>query len=774
MNHETGTGKSLPKLDSLALAAGTEPFCDDFDRPGTLTALQVGSPHAFAEITSIDTREAEQEPGVAAIYDYRNTTERLYTTAGQGFPEPSPYDCRLFSPTLRFYGDRVALIVANSEAAARRAAKRIRVDYKLLEPNFDLHRAEERATGRLHGEDAHAAIPVPYRPEDNLAAELAIDIGDCRRGFDEAEESLDHSFTMQYASHCAMEPHTCLAYTDGRGRLIVITATQVPFHVRRIIHRLLEIPLHQIRVIKPRIGGGFGGKQEVLLEPLAALAAWDLKKPVRLRLTRREVFTVSRTRHEMACRIRTGFDRDGTIRALDMEALMNAGAYGSHALTVLSNAGAKVLPLFNKIPNIRFSGRSVYTNLPVGGAYRGYGATQGYFAFNQIVDMIACRCGIDFIDLVKQNHIRRGETSPIFEALGEGKEGVSQSLNSCALEECLDQGAAAIGWKRKGKSSAEGPKRRGIGAAVCMQGSGIPLIDMGACSMKINEDGSFNLSLGATDIGTGSDTVLAQIASEVLMVPVEKFIVRSSDTDTTPFDVGAYASSTTYVSGNAVLRCAETMKEKLRSAAAAILQVPESGLCAGEESFLHEESGRIISYSEIAYQRLYSSAQEQLECSASYTGTESPPPFLAQFAEIDVDIETGVITVLRFVSVADCGRALNPMLARGQIEGAVVNGLSYALTEEYLFNKEGRMTNPSLGQYKIFNTLDIPEMETIIVPSHEESGPMGAKSIGEIAINGAAPAIANALYDATGRRLFSTPFTPEKVWRALQEAPFEA
>ncbi|MDO9548663.1 MAG: molybdopterin-dependent oxidoreductase, partial [Candidatus Marinimicrobia bacterium] len=449
--------------------------------------------------------------------------------------------------------------------------------------------------------------------------------------------------------------------------------------------------------------------------------------------------------------------------------LLNSGAYGTHALTVLSNCGAKVLPLFNKIENMRFIGRSVYTNLPVGGAYRGYGATQGYFALNQQLDIIARRLNIDLLDYIKKNHIRVGETSQVFKALGEGTEGVTQIVNSCKLDECIDIGAKEIGWyDKRDKQITNGDKVRGVGLAVAMQGSGIPLIDMAAAYMKMNDDGSFNLDIGATDIGTGSDTVLAQIAAEVLGVELDKMIVLSSDTDRTPFDVGAYASSTTYVSGAAVKKCAEKISEQILDVAAEIMKADKNDLELSDGRVNDRKNNKCISLSDVAVYALYTENQFQIQAGASQIVEQSPPPFIAQFVEVEVDRKTGKVDVIKFVSAVDCGQALNPILAEGQIDGAVVNGICYALTEQYKFSANGNLLTKHFRDYKIWTAADLPEIKTIIVDSHEESGPFGAKSVGEIGINGPMPAIANAIYDAVGVRLFEAPFTPAKVYREME------
>ena len=764
-------GNSVEKIDSLALAVGAEKFTDDFDTGDTLHCGLLYSTEAHAEIDAIDTAAAEKVEGVVDILHHLNVPRVLFTTAGQGFPEPSPYDCVLFDRVVRFVGDRVALVAAVTPKAAALALSKIRVEYRPLGSVLDAEHACDAGVPRLHSGDEHAKIPVMYRPEENLAAEIDMEFGDLGKGFDEADYIEEQVYRTQRISHSAIEPHAAAAYFDERGRLVIISTTQVPFHARRIVSRVVDIPIAMIRVKKPRIGGGFGGKQEVILEPLVALVAKRNRRAARVVLSRKEVFISTRTMHPIRVRLKTGVMEDGRIGALEMDGLLNAGAYGTHALTVLSNLGSKTLPMFNKIGHMKYHGRSVYTNLPIGGAYRGYGATQGYFAFNQHIDIIARKSGQDILDYIKLWHIREGETSQVFEALGEGTEGVAQHIRSCKLDECIDRGADAIGWyeKRDKRIEAEENVVRGVGAAVSMQGSAIPRIDMASAYMKMNEDGSFNLAVGATDLGTGSDTILAQIAAEVLQVPVDKLIVYSSDTDHTPFDTGAYASSTTYLSGGAVLECARQIREQIVGRASLLLETDRETLVLGDGEVHCDATGTCVSFAEICESSLYSRDQFQIQAVASKTADLSPPPFIAQFAEVEVDRATGRVRVLKLVSALDCGQPINPVLVEGQVEGAAVNGIGMALCEEYRFDSGGRMVNPGFWDYKIYSAADIPEMKTILIPSHEETGPFGAKSAGEIAINGPAPAIANAMYDAVGVRMFELPMTPERVWRRLRE-----
>jgi len=758
-------GKRERKVDGRALATGKPVFVADLRLPDTLHVKILGSPHAHARIVRIDTSAAEAMPGVACVLTHENTPPTRHTTAGQGFPEPSPYDARMFENKVRFIGDRVAAVAAESEAIALEALKAIEVEYEELEPVLSIDDALREGAPVIHDEADSTGI---YDAARNIVADVDIDVGDVSAGFAGSDVVVESTCETQYAQHTPIETHVVLSYLDDAGRLVLRTSTQVPFHARRIVAQTLGIPIRDIRVIKPRIGGAFGTKQEVLLEDIAGLVTLRTGRPTLIRLTRKEEFVAARTRHPMRVRVKLGAGGDGVLRAIEMEAVSNTGAYGAHGLTVLANTGSKTLPLYNKAPNAHFFGQAVYTTLPVPGAYRGYGATQGYFPLETAMDELAERLGIDPIELRRLNHIRVGEGSPIFEKLGEGREGVEQTVKSCELERCLEIGAERIGWaEKRGKRLRDGPWVRGVGMSIMMQGSGIPMIDMAAATIKMNEDGSFNLLVGATDLGTGSDTILAQIAAEVLGVPVEWILVASSDTDFTPFDVGAYASSTTYVSGTAVQRAAEKVRDQIFAVAAPFLGA-EAGALHLADGAVVGPSGRTMMLADACVRAMYESDQFQIAATASCVPAESPPPFLANFAEVAVDTETGGVKVLHYVAAVDCGVAINPTLAEGQMEGALVNGIGYALTEEMQISSRGRVRNPSLFDYKIPGMLDIPRLDVVLVESYEPTGPMGAKSVGEIGINGPIPTIANAIYDAVGVRLKETPFTPERVLAAIQ------
>ena len=767
MNGFEYIGKNIGKIDAMALATGQPLFTDDISFPNTLHIKILYSPHAHAIIEDIDTSEAEKIPRVKLILTYKNTPQVLHTTAGQGWPEPSPYDTCMFNKKVRYVGDRVAAVAAETEEIAYEALKHIKVNYKKLPAVFDPEEAMKEGAPVIHDEEGISGV---YNPKRNIISHIEVKAGDIEKGFEESDVVVEDTFEMQYAQHCPIEPHATITYLDEYGRLVIRTSTQVPFHVRRIVAQVLEIPVQNIRVIKPRIGGGFGVKQEIILEEISAFITLKTSRPARLVYTREEEFVSSRTRHPMKVTVKIGAKKNGIFNAIKMYALSNNGAYGTHGLTVTSNTGSKTLPLYNKAPNIEFIADVAYTNLPVAGAYRGYGATQGYAALEQVVDEIAEKLGMGPAEIRKINHIKVGETSPIFKALGEGREGVTQYIQSEATDKLLELGTKEIGWYEKiRKPAKEATKVRGIGMALLMQGSGIPLIDMGAATIKLNEDGSFNVLYGGTDIGTGLDTVVAQIVSETLGVKPEQIIVYAADTDVTPFDKGAYASSGTFISGGAVYNAALKVREQILEVTKEIFgEFNTKDFILKDGFVISEKSGKKVSLSEIAYQTLYLKKQQQIMATSSFVSDSSPPPFAAHFIEIEVDKETGIITPIKYVAAVDCGVAINPELAKGQIIGSIVNGIGYALTEEYKFSQTGKLINSNFMEYRIPSSRDIPDIKTILVETYEPKGPYGAKSVAEININGPIPAIGNALYNALGIRIHKLPYTPEKVLEALK------
>ena len=760
-------GKNLRKVDGFKLVTGRPAFTDDIHIPGLLYGKILPSPHAHARIKRIDTRKAKALPGVHTVLTYKDVPRVPHTTAGQSWPEPSPYDTYLLDSKMRLVGDRVAAVAAESRAIAEKALRLIEVEYEVLPAILEIEQAMAEGAPVIHDEPDSKGI---HDAQHNLAGYILKEIGNVEDGFRESDLVIEREFRTQRQQHCPIEPHVTISWLDSDDRLVIRSSTQVPYHTRRQVAMILQFPVGRVHVIKPRIGGGFGGKQEMLLEDICGALTLATRRPVKIEYTREEEFYMARSRHPQILNIKMGFKRDGTLMANKMTVLATTGAYGSHANTVQGNTGSKVLPIY-RTPNMRFECHVVYTNTPVAGAFRGYGCPQGYFAQESVIDEAAHELGMDPVELRKKNIIRLGDIDELSAQLGEGKKGLPRHIRSCGLPECLDRGAAAIDWVRKRQTLPEKSShlRRGVGVACSMQGSGIAGVDWAAASLKLNEDGSFNLQVGAADLGTGADTVLAQIGAETLGVTLDKMIVCSGDTDFTPFDVGAYASSTTIISGGAVKKAAEKVRNELLRIASKMLDIPVDNLtCRDNQVVTKCECKKSVSMEDLAHYAMYKEKVQVME-NASHWNTDSPPPFCAQFAEVEVDTETGQIRVMHLVTAVDLGVAINPMQAEGQSEGAVAQSLGYALTEEMVLDASGRVINPSFLDYKMLGSKDMPKLTTILVETEEPLGPYGAKSVSEIPINAPAPAVANAVYHAIGVRFHKLPIRPEDVLRALRE-----
>lgn len=775
-------GKPEKKVDAIKLVQGKPAFTADIDMRGMLYARVLRSPHAHARIRHIDASKARELNGVAAVLTWQDIPRVVYSTAGQSDPIPGPLDSFSLDNKVRFVGDRVAMVAAETPEIAEKALELIEVDYEILPAILDSRQSMDEYAPRIHDEPEFVNF-ADSNPARNLAAHIRIDIGDVEKGFAEADEIFEADYEVPKVQQAHIEPHVCVTYWDEDDRLVIRTSTQVPFHVRRMLAPVLNIPVKRIRVIKPRIGGGFGGKQEVLMEDVPAHLTIATKRPVIYEYTREEEFIAARSRHPMRIRMKTGVKRDGTITANSMYALSDTGAYGCHALTVTGNTGHKAMALYvgngeyRKAPNIRFYADVVYTNTPPAGAFRGYGVPQGYWPLDRHMEKIARALNLDPIEFRLKNAIHPGEYHPFSTAWNEGREPRPEIIHTVGLEQCVAQGRAAIDWDDKygnesWRMNSTPKKRRGIGVAMVMQGTAIPYLDMGGASIKMNDDGSFNLLVGATDLGTGSDTVLAQMAAEVLGVPIEDMITYSSDTDFTPFDKGAYASSTTYISGTAAVKAAEKCAERIRLRATMMLGLPEaeaSNIRLSNRQAIAPD-GRTVPFSEIALDSLHRNNQEQIMGVASYVSPVSPPPFAAQFAEVTVDTETGAVTVDRLVMAVDSGVIVNPLTASGQIEGGMTQALGYAVCEEMRYDEKGNAIERDLDRYHIFRADEMPALETIFVETFEPSHPFGVKAVAEIPMDGVAPAVGNAILDAVGVNVDDNPVTPEKVWRALKAA----
>ena len=769
-------GRDTRRLDGPGLLAGAAVFADDRISADTLHLKILKSPHPHAIIKAISSARALALDGVVDVATWEDVPDRVYSTAGQGFPEPSPYDARLLDRRVRFAGDKVAFVVAETAEIAAAACDLIDVEYEPLPFFLDPRFAQDAGAPALHGgprpDDRQADILFwPADPASNLAARTDLTLGDPQAGFAASSSIVEHEYVCHQVQNCSIEPHICQSRLDESGRLVIISSSQVQFHVRRIVARLLDLPVSRVRVHKPRVGGGFGGKQEILGEEFCAFMTLRTGRPVRLELTREEELNFARSRHPMRIRYRAGFDEAHRLLAMEMDILSNTGAYGTHALTVMSVCANKGMSLY-PAPNVLHRGRAVYSNIVPPGAFRGYGSPQAFWALESFMNEAALELGVDPIELRLANVIQVGDEMKIAEKLGEGRESFPSRLLSGAAAECVARGREAIGWDSRPRgcappgAAAGSPLRRGIGMSLVMQGSGIPGIDMAAARLKMNEDGGFNLHVGAVDIGTGSDTVLAQIAAEVLCVPVSSIILSGNDTDTMPFDTGAYASSTTYVSGGAVKKAAERLRSDILNWSAEVLATDAARLSYGEGGVSCPD-GRRLTLAEIGTRSLYTDSQRQLMASASHLSLDSPPPFAAQFAEIEVDTETGEIRLLHFVTAVDAGRVLNPLMAEGQVEGAVAQGIGYALLEEMRYGADGCILPRSFREHGFPGPSDLPPQTVIFAGQDEPTGPFGAKAIAEICINGPAPAIGNALADACGARVRELPLGPDRVLTAL-------
>jgi putative selenate reductase molybdopterin-binding subunit len=777
-------GKPERKVDAIKLVQGKPAFAADIELRGMLVAKVLHSPIAHARINHIDVSKAKALPGVVAVLTWQDIPRVVYSTAGQSDPIPGPLDNFSLDNKVRFVGDRVAFVAAESSAIAEHALKLIEVDYEPLPIILDPRMSMDEGAIIIHDEPEFVNF-ANSNPKKNLAAEIRIDIGDVEKGFKDADFIFEEDYEVPKVQQAHIEPHVVVTYWDENDRMVIRTSTQVPFHARRVLAPVIGLPIKRIRVIKPRIGGGFGGKQEILIEDVAAHLTIATGRPVIYEYSREEEFIAARSRHPMQIHMKTGVKKDGTLTANSMYVLSDTGAYGCHALTVTGNTGHKSMALYvgdnqyRKSPNIRFYADVVYTNHPPAGAYRGYGVPQGYWAVERHMEKISRALGLDPIEFRLKNSIRAGELHPFSTAWSEGREPQPETIETVGLVDCVQHGKATIGWDQKfGNPSwhtipGKPHLRRGIGVATVMQGTAIPYLDMGGASIKMNDDGSFNLLVGATDLGTGSDTILAQMAAEVLGTTTEEILVYSSDTDFTPFDKGAYASSTTYISGSAVVKAAEQVAERIRLRAAKMIKERHGIELNSQEIRLAGKcalgpDGKFITLEEIAYNTLHHAEQEQIMAVASYYSPVSPPPFAAQFAEITMDIETGQVVVDKLVMAVDGGVIVNPMTASGQIEGGMTQALGYAVCEEMTYDKNGVAKEIDLEEYHIFRANEMPEMETVFVETFEPSHPFGAKAVAEIPMDGVAPAVGNAILDACGAELLTIPATPERVWMAIQ------
>lgn len=738
--------KEMKKIDGIGLITGKPFYTEDLvANQEYLIVKLLRSPHAYAKIKSIDTTIALKVPGVEGIYTYKDVPQTMFTLAGQSYPEPSPYDRKILDEYVRYVGDPVAIIAAVDEESAEKAMKLIKVEYEVLEAVVDYEKALDSHI-LVHKDRAHINYDtIGYDNKRNLASSYLQEKGDVEKGFSESEVIIENTYYTQPQIHAMMETYRSASYFDVYGRLTVISSTQIPFHVRRHLARALDYPSSKIRVIKPKLGGGFGGKQTSVCEIYTAFVTLKTGKPSKIIYTRKETQAYSNTRHGMRLTVKIGSDREGNIKAIDIKVLSNTGAYGEHAPTVTSLVVYKTFPLYEKVP-MRCKADIVYSNTMVGGAFRGYGATQGTFAVESAVNELAHKLGMDPTEIRMKNLVDQSETV------------------SGDIKKCIQIGKEAFDWKNRKVVDMGNGKVRASGMAVTMQGSGIAGLDTGSATVKFHDSGDFTLMIGVTDMGQGCDTVLTQMAAEILEVPMDKIVLNAADTDVSPYDPGAYASSGTYVTGNAVIIACEKMKKEILASASKLMNKDIDELeYTGE--YVEAKDGTRLTLKEIAIRSVGFEGKNQITTTGTWGGENSPPPFIASFAEVEVDTLTGETNVVDFLSVADCGTPINPALARVQVEGGIAQGIGLALTEEITIDKNGKLLQDTLMQYKIPSRKDLgPKVEVLFSYSNEPTGPFGAKSIGEVVINTPAPAIADAIYKATKSRVRSLPITSEKLF----------
>ena len=746
--------KPVPKTDAMSLVTGKPVYTDDLAPSDCLIVKILRSPHANAWVEEIKTEAAKKIEGIACVLTYEDVSHKRFTLAGQTAPEISPWDRYIIDKHVRFVGDPVAIVAGETEEAVDKALKRIKVKYRVEEAVLDIHTAKDNPILVHPEDDWYMPIPAGGDNKRNLCSSNVEEVGDVDAMLEKCAYTVDQVYHTKANQQTMMETFRTYCYMDHFQRLTVVSSTQIPFHIRRIVGNALNIPSSKVRVIKPRIGGGFGAKQSSVSEVFPALVTWVTGRPSKIVFSRKESMIASSPRHEMEVHIRMGADENGIVKAIDLYTLSNTGAYGEHGPTTVGLSGHKSIALYRHTEAYRFAYDVVYTNMQAAGAYRGYGATQGIFAVESAADELAHKMGMDPVKFRELNMPMEGEALPGYPDV---------PINgSCTMDKCLARAKEMIGWDEKYPFRDMGNgKVRGVGIAMAMQGSSIAGIDVGGADIKLNEDGSYTLALGCSDMGTGCDTILAQMAADCLDTDMKNIVVFRVDTDISPYDSGSYASSTTYATGNAVIQACGELRKRIHAFGAQMLGV------SAEDSDFDGEKVRTEDGKEVTLQQIAGKATcgvcSELQVVKEYSSPISPPPFMVGAAEVEVDKETGQIDVIDYVGVIDCGTPINPNLARVQAEGGIGQGIGMVLYEDVQYTDKGKIRNNSFMQYKIPNRMDIPKVRIEFESSYEKTGPFGAKSIGELVIDTPCPAIANAVYNATGVRVRELPITPEKV-----------
>ena len=749
--------QAIPKVDYKALVTGKAVYTDDLAAKDSLVVKVLRSPHAHALIQDINLTRAELVPDIECILTYKDCPDKRFTMAGQTYPEPSPYDRLILDQRVRFVGDAVAIVAGRTKEAVNKALKLIKVKYEVLEPVLDFHKAKDNPILVHPEENWKSLCPVGADNKRNLCAHDSCEEGDIEAVLANCEYIIDQVYHTKANQQAMMETFRTYTYLDTYGRLNVLSSTQVPFHVRRILANALDIPKSKIRVIKPRIGGGFGAKQSVVSEVYPALVTWKTGKPAKMIFTREESMIASSPRHEMEVHVRLGADKDGIIQGIDVYTLSNTGAFGEHGPTTVGLSGHKSIPLYGKAKAFRFAYDVVYTNVMSAGAYRGYGATQGLFAVESAVNELAEKMNMDPVTLREKNMVRQGQVMPAY---------YGETANSCALDKCMEKAKEMMKWDEKFPSRDMGNgKVRGVGVAMAMQGSGISGVDVGSATLKLNDEGVYTMNIGAADMGTGCDTILAQIAAEVLECSTDDISVFGADTDISPYDSGSYASSTTYVTGKAVEKCALELRDRIEKLGAKMLGCEKCDVTFDGKKVIcesGENKDKCVTLADISTASMCGN-DIALSVTNTHTSPISPPPFMVGAAEVEVDLLTGESRVVEYDACVDCGTPVNPNLARVQAEGGILQGIGMTMSENITYSDKGKLYENSFLQYKIPSRMDIGHINVEFESSYENAGPFGAKSIGEVVINTPLPAITDALSHAAGKRFYELPITPDQI-----------
>ncbi|HSQ90449.1 xanthine dehydrogenase family protein molybdopterin-binding subunit [Romboutsia sp.] len=753
-------GKGIPKIDGMGITTAKPVYTDDLVPKDALIIKLLRSPHANAIIKNIDISKVTKLENIECILTYKDVGETKFTLAGQSYPEASPYDRLILDKNIRYVGQEVAIVAGSDESSINKALKLIKVEYEVFTPVLDMEKAIDNEV-IVHKEHIHNNVDFGMQRERNIVVDYDKSFGDdIQKTLQECDVVVEDTYYTQAQAHAMMETYRAFSYIDHNNRLVVTTSTQIPFHVRRQLSKALEIPLQDVRVIKPRIGGGFGGKQNGCVEMFTALVTLKTRKPSKIIYDRKETFSCTSSRHQMKLNVKIGSDKNGKIKAIDIKGLSDAGAHGEHGSTTFNLAGEKTLPIYSRINAARFKGQVVYTNKMPGGALRGFGATQGTFAVESTINKLANKLNMDPTDLRFLNIVKEGDVSVAY----------NKPLRSSTLDKCIEKGKKLIKWDEKYPfKKVSDNVIRSVGMAVAMQGSGVAKLDCASVEIKLNDSGHYTLYTGSADMGTGSDTILAQIACEELKTTMDNIVVHSGDTDISPYDTGSYASSTTYVTGMAAIKSAKDLKEKIIKCGAKYLDLSyENVEFDGKHIKDTNDENNKISIKDIANKSVVGYQSERLVGFGSYGSEDSPPPFVAGFVEVEIDTETGKVKVINFVSVIDCGTVINKNLATIQAEGGIVQGIGMALYEDVIYDDKGKMITNTFMQYKIPSRCDIGNIIVDFEESYEPTGPFGAKSIGEVVINTPCPAISNAIYNGIGVRVNSLPITPEKIFMAYK------